>query len=261
MGDEMTPLHKAVKGGRYLALALILNVCSDGDESGEILKRVLGDVDSQKRTPLRLAQELRAGGQVEVDSVRRWDVVAGGCANWGPCVKLLEDAEADLVKRVKKGTRRRGIEASLTIFNPSHKRSYEYRDQYLAIPDCNCAEGSVRQDCKIATWESVFRSVLFQSTTDVVSVVTSSTSTEGEKYMNRPSSNSLPLPEFDQEATTVSNPDESIEKVSDHACEEMQSLKNERFLGQPCTKCRKVSLALFRSTSGSLICRSCRRSI
>ena len=250
MGDAMTPLHKAVKGGRYLAVALILKNCLDGNENGEILKRMLRDVDSKNRTPLKLARELRAGGQDEVDSVRRWDSVAGGCANWSLCVKLLEDAEADLLKH---HTRKRGNEGSQTI-----RRSHEYRDQYLTIPDCNCTDGGPSKECKIATWESVFRSALFQSTTNFVSVV--SVSTEVDKDENKLNSNSwLPL-ETDKGSTSISNRDDSIEKSNDHTCEERQSLKSERFLGQPCTNCGRASLVLFRSKSGSLVCRSCQRS-
>ena len=50
-----------------------------------------------------LALELQSRGKEEVLSVKRWDTVAGGEANWDFCVQLLQDATTTSLEGCKNG--------------------------------------------------------------------------------------------------------------------------------------------------------------
>ena len=105
-GDESTPLHKAVAGGRYLAVHMIVEALKDRDNivgsgskitigsSNSWLQRGLVAKDKYGRTPLDVAQHFFQIQDTERDAVARWDEVAGGVADWGKCVSLLESAAA-----------------------------------------------------------------------------------------------------------------------------------------------------------------------
>jgi len=115
IGDDMTPLHKAVKGGRHLAVLSLLNhaknhsknhnhstqestVTAEGnnEQMDQLLNRMFEARDSKNRTPLKLAIELNDIS--DKDSVRRWDEVAGCAANWQECVNLLSSASLNIAK-------------------------------------------------------------------------------------------------------------------------------------------------------------------
>ena len=85
-GDQKTPLHKAAAGGRYLAIQLLLEHL----RGRGLLTEALTILDSSSRTPLQVAQETLPRQDSERESVARWDVIAGGIADWGKCVALLE---------------------------------------------------------------------------------------------------------------------------------------------------------------------------
>jgi hypothetical protein len=118
-GDGRTPLHKAVAGGRPLAVKLLLEALSnksnngstrrrgdDNNEEGEeeekdLLQLALEMKDAYGQTPIELAQHYctqLTTDQIEYEkqSVRRWDVVAGGDrADWNACLRLLLEANAE----------------------------------------------------------------------------------------------------------------------------------------------------------------------
>jgi ankyrin repeat protein len=83
-GDDMTPLHKAVSGGRYLAVQLLLDeLLAQG-----LLSQGLEIRDSLGRTPRELATEKRQRAEQERKSVARWDTVAGVSADWDKCLQV-----------------------------------------------------------------------------------------------------------------------------------------------------------------------------
>jgi hypothetical protein len=94
-GDLRTPLHKAIAGGRPLAVQLLLTTL----QQRQLLTKAMHTKDGMGKTPLTLARQYGAMtiDEIEVErlSVRRWDVVAGGdCADWSTCLRLLENAVA-----------------------------------------------------------------------------------------------------------------------------------------------------------------------
>ena len=100
-GDESTPLHKATAGGRYLAVYMILEALKERDAilgkqsptpKMSWLERGLRAKDRFGRTALDVAYHFLQIQNTERDAVARWDTVAGGSADWGKCVRLLENA-------------------------------------------------------------------------------------------------------------------------------------------------------------------------
>ena len=132
MDDAMTPLHKAVKGGRYYAVALLIrhfqekqssiprsksrkeitevtsesNDDNNGAKYCNCLKLALDAKDKQNRKPLELARELQTRGEEEVLSLRRWDAVAGHTrADFNQCTQLLENATAVAISTLQEQRR------------------------------------------------------------------------------------------------------------------------------------------------------------
>ena len=104
-GDESTPLHKAAAGGRYLAVHMLLEAWkqrrSESNDSQMI--DFLRVENKAGKTPLEVATHHFSNQDTERDSVARWDSTAGGVADWGKCIQLLEAAEMEVGIKEKKG--------------------------------------------------------------------------------------------------------------------------------------------------------------
>jgi hypothetical protein len=89
-GDQQTALHKAVSGGRYLAVQLVLEALQMRSvlSSHPLLEEALATTDSEGRSPLQLAREKQQNQVEERRSVVRWDTVAGSAADWDKCVQV-----------------------------------------------------------------------------------------------------------------------------------------------------------------------------
>ena len=82
-----------------MAVKLLIDVLRERqtpDESNSMLRQALEALDSLKRTPLDVALELVQNEEEERQSVRRWDAVAGGAADWQQCIQLLKAAENEI---------------------------------------------------------------------------------------------------------------------------------------------------------------------
>lgn len=142
-GDFKTPLHKAVSGGRHLAVTLLLQTAM----AENCLSQALEARDAAGLTPLQVAQEMRGRNyQEEHDSVKRWDVVATCTPDWNQCVALLEEQQDENDSVSKKS---RALEPV-----PKH-----LSDAQLDCLDCDTEDGR----CLTASWEAAFRSVLASS--------------------------------------------------------------------------------------------------
>eukprot|EP00567_Pseudictyota_dubia_P009247 CAMPEP_0197435918 /NCGR_PEP_ID=MMETSP1175-20131217/3417_1 /TAXON_ID=1003142 /ORGANISM="Triceratium dubium, Strain CCMP147" /LENGTH=304 /DNA_ID=CAMNT_0042965067 /DNA_START=24 /DNA_END=934 /DNA_ORIENTATION=- len=139
-GDGMTPLHKAASGGRFLGVQLLL----DALKKRSFLHLGLGALDVQGRTPLEVAREMVLKQEEEKSSVRRWDDVAGGPADWNRCAKILEVASSS-----------ENAIISLRSSLPRHL----FGGGALACFDCATEDGR----CKTASWEASFRCALASS--------------------------------------------------------------------------------------------------
>lgn len=112
VGDEMTPLHKAVKGGRHLAVRCLLKHARNHitlpthehearNESDQLLNSMLKAKDSLNQTPLQLA--IKLNNTLDKDSVSRWDEVAGYRADWKECVNVLSYPDLNMNKNTGTG--------------------------------------------------------------------------------------------------------------------------------------------------------------
>ena len=98
-GDGKTPLHKAISGGRPLAVQLLIDTHRDR----ESLEQALSMVDGQGLTPLELAQQQvqliqssSLSAHEERARVARWNAIAGGEPDWSTCLELVQIAQASI---------------------------------------------------------------------------------------------------------------------------------------------------------------------
>ncbi len=281
IGDEMTPLHKAVKGGRYLAVALLLDHFkkkvngnsseNDGMNDEKYLIEALEARDKSNRTPLDLALELQSHGEEEVLSVRRWDSVAGGSADWDNCVQLLRDASSshggiDNIGEFEFSSQRPAVEKEKEEDGSRKKNDY-YSSKYTLM--CNCNDVGEGDKCKTLMWESAFNSYLLQSTTALIKkrpkeaakmktieplcveiVETDKIQESNVKFLN-PQENTNTM-EIDINTTSPKTVN-ALGKES----KRNQDVSPTTTLGQPCQNCNLNTINLFRSKTGQLVCRKC----
>lgn len=235
-GDRMTALHKAASGGRYLAVQLLLSVHK---ERGT-LSEALDARDARNRTPLEVAQSNVDQQSEERKSVARWDVVAGGVADWMFCVQILHRAARD-------GTVMDLQQIHSLPPNPFRQINDECVD---------CEDGN---ECVTSSWERAFRNGLMLA-------------------MERQFSAPLVYPaqeQTDQDLTTstddayTSARDElngelelahDSTRIVDANCSFHDVRKEESQFGRPCGKCLIRSLFLYSDkSSGMLVCKQCKQ--
>lgn len=239
-GDLRTPLHKAVAGGRPLAVQLLLDVL----QQRNMLKEGLSAVDSQGLTPLNVAKHFASLPEDELEmercSVRRWDVVAGGkCADWESCQRLLEgiavSSSAGLDGGATQDTNTQQPERSSTI---------------SSYPPCTIGDDCEDRKCRTAVWENAFRSALTFSM---------------EKALVASPKKVIETAESNERATIVGQPSDATSGVTAlTAAKTISSMLTgntnpQAIMGRTCDICGKHSSALFRSTNCRLVCRPCRR--
>lgn len=226
-GDGMTPLHKAMAGGRPLAVQLLI----DALQVRHQLQEALVMTDYYDRTPLQVGLEILQGVQKqERKNVQRWDEVAGGPADWGQCIQLLQSAKQN--------------ECSNTFMESSSLSDIPPNFLLLGSSETHCLDcEGVRSDgtCGTASWESAFRSVLMTTVSSQLERITP------------------PLP-MDPK---VSNSREAVpivvNTVAPRSEHDNEPDRDPRVLqGRPCGVCQKKCFAFFRSRVGNgLVCRSC----
>ncbi|KAI2500392.1 temperature-gated cation channel [Fragilaria crotonensis] len=221
-GDYRTPLHKAAAGGRHLAIQLLLDAWS---KVGSNINEGLELLDVRGLRPLDVAKEMQLSK--DHDSVKRWDVVAGGPPDWDACVELLQRAEADYINKSDSGL------ASATA--PAH---------LLSASSCLDCDGDANNGrCLTLSWESAFRSVLLssvdQSTRRMAGgalATRSSPVTTSTAIM--PTLSSTPQNQNDDRALDIQRSDASSP------------------VGRNCATCGAQAFAFFR-INDKLFCKSC----
>jgi hypothetical protein len=231
-GDRMTPLHKAMAGGRYLAVQLLL----DALRSRQQLQEALSLMDACGRTPMQVGLELRPIQREERESVQRWDEVAGGQADWERCVQLLQSLPA--------------MEQSTTTICASSATMASLPQHLMNnAADCLDCDESINGKCLTASWESSFRSVLLSSVSSQLqqrtSVRTSIQDTGNTGFL-------APLETLNsrkQPTNAVFPKHLQILRIPDPPLAPR---------GKPCASCGKECFAVFRSKVGTgLVCRVC----
>ncbi|KAL9186388.1 hypothetical protein ACHAXT_005626 [Thalassiosira profunda] len=239
-GDQKTPLHKAVAGGRPLAVQLLLNALTRRGLQAEALEIR----DASGLTPLELARQFASLDPEEVEhekqSLRRWDVVAGGsAADWDACLQLLEGA-ASSISVAEEGTASVQQSAN-TVVSELDDVAKSYCDE-----GDDCIDGM----CRTAVWENAFRAALASSmemSLGNIQSVKRSASAGDDDLGGRASSNTQMPTETPQQQETSANdasPAQSTAKTT---------------MGRQCDSCGEHSAALFRSANHQLVCRKCRR--
>lgn len=251
--DEMTPLHKAVKGGRFLAVAVIVNFCKKmNNDAGEfdfnLLRQILMAKDASDRTPLELARELESLGEKEILSLRRWDSVAGGTASFSKCIDILN-------KVIEEVSRDNYILVDHMDAHDTSSTRGAFADM-AALCDCEDEEYD-NGNCKTAAWEKAFTSAILKSTASLIDAGINTDGTNTIEAKGGSSSPTIPSLKFESlQAIVGTCTDGTV--ASSIGSGNCPSIPKKR-MGQPCGHCGQDSLALFRAPQGALVCRQCLR--
>jgi hypothetical protein len=229
-GDRRTPLHKAVAGGRPLAVQLLLNALREQ----ELLCDGLLTRDAFGLTPLELAKQFTSLDEVELDqercSVRRWDVVAGGAsADWDTCQRLLEGCMTDV---------------NLVSLNNQSTA----QNSMPKMPPCTNDDDCVDGKCRTAAWENAFKMALVSSMEK--SLDKNETLCRGKngrvtptKTVSRGFEEDLSQPHKSRETLPVAIPEGHMQPKAP--------------IGRKCDECGIPCTVLFRTKRKQLVCKSC----
>ena len=252
-GDCMTPLHKAAAGGRYLAVQLLLEALRsrimhdhvEGElEEPLLLQKGLAALDSTGRTPLALAKCFIANQKEEQKSVRRWDEVAGGEADWVRCAQLLSAVEKELQHEPSPNNREQAkSKGTVQTLEPIPK----HLSGPAACLDCGPTDDG---RCLTSSWESAFLSVLTASVTETVKKGDYETATDKvqEKRV-------IAMTQSESEMgmdTNTTNGDVSFRMKN-------KAQNDERLaaVGHICSLCGVRCFALYKRRDRTFACRSC----
>jgi hypothetical protein len=234
--DYRTPLHKAIAGGRYLAVHLLLTELRSRTESNEtFLHQALRAVDCNQQTPLQLARSfISKDYDVERSSVARWDAVAGGPPNWTRCFSLLEQAHLDSLN-------------SRTNDSQYGKENDTQASSLTLTQLCVDCESSDRS-CATATWELAFRTALQMSLSTSLPLQ-SVTSTNGREVL---------IPDTDEVNASFVGSNDAF-PIPMH-----KTANNAEHLGRACENCGRIAVVLYplrdpTAENVSFICHSCHR--
>lgn len=249
-GDEMSPLHKAAAGGRYMAVQLVLealrgrsihsiptldmDLTTTGQDS--LISVALYAKDSVGRTPLEVAKELSKIQEEERESVARWDGVAASIADWDKCVDLLQTAEQELSSNDAMADNADTALAQSSLFRPL--------PPHLAGGDA-CIDCGANDDgaCLTTSWEKSFQAALGSYV---------------ELSLNDRDDSTRPR------KTVKLDPDQSLQLENDPTQTERNEERNDlsshgKDVGLQCALCDTACIALHLGAGGLLVCKSCNR--
>ena len=259
-GDESTPLHKAVAGGRYLAVHMIVEALKDRDNtlangskiiigsSNSWLQRGLVAEDKYGRTPLDVAQHFFQIQDTERDAVARWDEVAGGVADWGKCVSLLESATAVGRSEMRPNE---PSPANKQIGNQSRSCQsipglpLHLRRGVMACLDCSPMPGGNGPVCMTTNWQISFQQALGNSAMQcMIASAPAATVDSGVVQPTSFLSRDKSSPNTNQDTRpTIANP-------------KMKGTTTQSI----CKRCLKPTVAFYPLPGvGTLVCKSCKR--
>ena len=284
-GDLRTPLHKAIAGGRPLAVQLLLSTL----HRRQLLTKAMHTEDGMGKTPLTLARRYVAMTideiEVERSSVRRWDVVAGGdCADWSTCLHLLESAADAAAAEEMQTHLLQQPTLTTTLVDECLDRSN--KGYPIKCNDYNVGIKCQDIRCRTAIWEDSFRLALASSIETLLN---------NDKSKNNKDDISISVKkvvDFSENNATIMKEDgltveSTIDHITDMTNQDMEAslltntmqgtilieLNNTpkieqtayMVLGRQCDSCGKYSTTLYRLTAltnnqrQQLVCRQCRR--
>ena len=245
-GDFKTPLHKAVAGGRYLAVQLLLDELRERNQLTEALKTP----DASSRTPLQVAEDIFSRQEQERQSVARWDEVAGGLADWGKCRALLL-AATDAQQNSKTSTVHPSSMGSKAMTGSEHPKTPNNSTlpplpQHLSTLDgcldCDAA-GGTGGTCLTSSWQTAFQAALGNAVEQSLGNAMSQGKEEGYTYNGDGAAYRGP-----------SFPTQSGDKSSE-ATRRATAIAS----GVTCMSCKQKAISLYRTSQGLLVCKTCRR--
>jgi len=247
-GDQRTPLHKAAAGGRYLAVALLI----DALQEQNLLCNGLSALDRDGLSPLQIAQHYQRIQEEERQSVSRWDVVAGCVADWDKCASLLLEAAREVDGSDPTKNKKRNDLPSAT--KTSSKLSSKLTRHRFAEVDClDCEQNG---ECVTATWSEAFQKAMLQS------VSTMTTTTTNQKESNHPpmDDNTATETAMEMEEPSSSSNAGSIPPLVSENKLNYPALLPPSSAGRACEACGKSTIVLFPSgeNKGTLVCKKCR---
>ena len=220
-GDNRTPLHKAAAGGRHLAVQLLLDAWKWNDDISVGLELL----DARGFTPLDVAKEMQLSK--DHDSVKRWDVVAGGPPDWDACVELLQQAQSATEDMSKSDG------GSTTTVLPTHLSS--------AASCLDCDDGTNSGRCLTKSWEAAFRSALIFSVDQSTRRISGGT----------PRTSCILVPSIATTITPELNINEDVNPAWMTTCADAKSP-----VGRSCATCGAHVVAFFQ-VDNDLVCKSC----
>lgn len=266
-GDDMTALHKAVSGGRYMAVHLILESVQryskrNISENGSLLRLILNARDRNGRNAMELCNEVLrresedagANHQTNQFGVSRWDQTAGGVADWNKCRDLLSHASMyhfDLkADSLLFGSSSNYVTQCVEV-NTVVKSLPEHLLKFNTCLDCS----NSKLICQTMTWENAFRQRLkgsIDKKVNELSINVQSRSYQGESCQQN-KGDSVQLSKSQAEA-----------RMNDQS--QPSSLYKNNFStqskvgGRICSKCETKHIVLKRGLDGLLVCNSCFKS-
>ena len=277
MDDGMTPLHKAIKGGRYLVVLFLLDYLKSGKNDNDnnnnndddnnnnhssciLLKKALEIKDKRNRKPIDLALELQSIGEDAILSVRRWDVVAGGEANFNDCVTLLQNAEKECNNSYNNDYNNDDYN------NDGNEKIIMSSNNKIVLNDiiskCNCENNSNDDNqCKTSIWEAQFHSAMLQSTQTLMKESNlNNNNTTNNNDQNNMSHEAL------QHNNNNDNADSDTKDESNNTRIESTTMNNKKAttstsLGLACQKCGLKTISLFRFEQSYLVCQKCLKTL
>jgi len=249
-GDKKTPLHKAVAGGRPLAVQLLITAL----QKRHLLQDALKMMDASASTPLILARQFTSLSPDEIEqerqSVRRWDVVGGGTsADWDTCLRLLEGVTASLTNSACSEDVLLTAEGIIQQSKPGAKALAELENvaKMYCYDGKKCEGGS----CGTAVWENSFLGAL---------------ASHMEMSLKSNGCVVIPKNKTQEKGNGVDTPSQPIDTTSQLVVDSalikapvLAHTQKAKPMGRQCDYCGKHSTALFRFANHQLVCRRCRR--
>lgn len=258
-GDLKTPLHKASAGGRYLSVQLLLEELRIRGQ----LQTALQAKDFSSLTPLQVAEEIvsRPGGGEgeERESLARWDVVAGGVADWSKCISLLRAAaETDENDKNESTTTRMEDPSATSLVKVSDKSNSKDDAGLPPLPlHLSTIDGCLDCDqfdddggmCLTASWQAAFQAAL-------------GTAVDRSISMQQPRDNVVQNVNSPSLLSNISPPKLAIRGASASTMAAAIATKpsvHPPAGGVACRICGKQTISLYPTAQGRLVCKTCYR--
>lgn len=279
-GDLRTPLHKAAAGGRYLAVALLLDALREPSSSPpssqahslqpyhSLLKEALTALDRNQQTPLQVAADCQRIQQEERQSVARWDIIAGGAADWDKCVSLLIDAIQEVDEGSSAIVLPSSSEEATTPTNSFQKKTAAETKALLRLSpqlprhrfaEIDCFDCEKNGQCVTSTWSSAFQKAMQQS----VSIPPNNNKVDADNYDKnsvwKNKSDATDTEKIGMEVVADIESTSSIPALLDETDHTKRPPPSSSPLGRACGACGMQTIVLFQNSAGDgLVCKKCK---